>query len=160
MAHSITVERNRLRFSAAHFTTSGAECEPLHGHNYDVILEITGALTADGWVVDFSVVKRLVADVCGELDHRFLLPSRSQVLDVARSEEEVEITAGGRRYVMPEADVRELDIDNTTAERLAEWIARRLADGLKSVGADNVTGVSVGVEEAPGQAGWFTLALR
>ena len=157
MTHKITIERNKLRFSAAHFTTFGGECEPLHGHNYDLFVEIVGSLTDDSWVVDFSAAKRLVAGICAELDHKFLLPTLSAALDVTLSGSECEILFGGRRYVMPAADVAELAIDNSTAETLAEWFAARIRAGLQELGTDNLVTITVGVEEAPGQAGWFTL---
>jgi len=157
MTHKITLERNKLRFSAAHFTTFGDECEPLHGHNYDVLVEIEGSLTADSWVLDFGDVKKLVAGICGELDHKFLLPLRNSALDVTASHDEVEIRFADRRYVMPAADVARLEIDNSTAERLAEWFAGRIQQALSDRSAQNVTNVTVGIEEAPGQAGWFTL---
>ena len=157
MTHKITIERNALRFSAAHFTTFGGECEPLHGHNYDLFVEIEGSLTADSWVVDFSAAKRLVAEICDELDHKFLLPTLNSALDVTVTGSEYEITFGDRRYVMPVTDVAELEIDNSTAERLAEWFAERIRSGLRELGADNIVSITVGVEEAPGQAGWFTL---
>ena len=157
MTHKITLERNKLRFSAAHFTTFGDECERLHGHNYDVLVEIDGSLTADSWVLDFGEVKRIVAGLCGELDHKFLLPLRSSALDVTSSDNECEIRFAERRYVMPQKDVVELDIDNSTAERLAEWFAQQISKALGERGAENVASVTVGVEEAPGQAGWFTI---
>ncbi len=160
MTHKITLERNTLRFSAAHFTTFGGECEPLHGHNYDVLVEIEGSLTADSWVLDFGEVKRTVAGLCDELDHKFLLPLRNSTLDVISSDNECEIRFAERRYVMPRADVVELDIDNSTAERLAEWFAKRISEALVERGSQNVARVTVGVEEAPGQAGWFTLQVR
>ncbi len=156
MSHRITLERNTLRFAAAHFTTFAGECEPLHGHNYDVFVEIEGDLTADAWVFDFSEAKRIVAGICEELDHRFLLALDSPALRITESEDEYQIEFGGRRYVIPSSDVAALSIDNTTAERLAEWVAARIAVELKERGATNVQRVSVGVEEAPGQAGWFT----
>lgn len=159
MTHKITLERNRLRFASAHFTTFGGECEPLHGHNYDVFVEITGSLTPDAWVVDFSEAKRLVEAICKELDHRFLLPTANQALEIAREAGEYTITFANRRYVIPESDVAELDVDNSTAERLAEWFAGRIVAALKERGADNVTNVRVGVEEMPGQAGWFELSV-
>jgi len=105
MAHRITLERNTLRFSAAHFTTFGDECEPLHGHNYDLFVEIEGALTKDSWVFDFSEAKRIVATICKQLDHRFLLPLGSAVLQVEERQAEYEVTFGDRRYVMPKGDV-------------------------------------------------------
>ena len=156
MAHRITLERNTLRFSAAHFTTFGDECEPLHGHNYDLFVEIDGALTEDSWVFDFSEAKRIVATICKQLDHRFLLPVGSAALKVEERRAEYEVTFADRRYVMPKGDVVALPIDNSTAERLAEWFAGEIADRLHALGATNVRRVTVGVEEAPGQAGWFT----
>jgi 6-pyruvoyltetrahydropterin/6-carboxytetrahydropterin synthase len=159
MTHKITLERNRLRFAAAHFTTFGGECEPLHGHNYDLFVEIAGALTKDSWVIDFGEAKKLIEAICKELDHKFLLPTRNEALRIGRSGGEFTITFGDRRYVVPESDVAELDIDNTTAERLAEWFAHRITAALRDGGADNVSSVRVGVEEMPGQAGWFELAI-
>ena len=159
MAHHITVERNTLRFAAAHFATFGGQCEPLHGHNYDVLLDLQGDLTADSWVVDFAQVKRIAAALCQELDHRFLLPLQNRHLRIAEKDREYEIGFQDRRYVIPKADVVALPVDNSTAERLAEWLASRLAQELRSQGASNLRSLTVGVEEAPGQAGWYTLML-
>jgi 6-pyruvoyltetrahydropterin/6-carboxytetrahydropterin synthase len=158
MSYRITLERNTLRFSAAHFTTFGGECEPLHGHNYDLFVEIEGDLTEDSWVVDFTEAKRIVAAVCKQLDHRFVLPLESTSLAVEERPAEYEITFRDRRYVMPKTDVAALPIDNSTAERFAEWFAGRISAELASLGDANVRRVTVGVEEAPGQAGWFTLS--
>ena len=160
MAHRITLERNTLRFAAAHFTASAAECEPLHGHNYDVFVEFEGDLTPDSWVIDFGEAKALVRGICQSLDHRFLAPALSGTISLQRSGGELTITAGDKRYVMPEEDVAFLDIDNTTAERLAEWIALRIATGIGEDGPRNIHRITVGVEEMPGQAGWFTHSLR
>jgi 6-pyruvoyltetrahydropterin/6-carboxytetrahydropterin synthase len=155
MSHRITLERNTLRFAAAHFTTFGGQCEPLHGHNYDLFVEIEGELTEDSWVFDFTEAKRIVAGICKELDHRFLLARDSASLRIEQSPGEYEIAFGETRYVLPAADVAALPIDNTTAERLAEWISGRIVAELAERGAFNVERISVGVEEAPGQAGWF-----
>lgn len=160
MPHRITLERNTLRFAAAHFTTSGGECEPLHGHNYDLFVQIDGALSADAWVIDFGLAKRMARGLCEDLDHRFLLATASRDLQIDDKDGVVTIVHRDRRYVMPKADVAALDIDNTTAERLAEWFAGRLAAALAAAGADNLTSITVGVEEMPGQAAWFTLDLR
>ncbi|MEX0800071.1 MAG: 6-carboxytetrahydropterin synthase [Dehalococcoidia bacterium] len=156
----VNVYGPQLRFSAAHFTTFGGDCEPLHGHNYALSVQLDGDLTADSWVFDFVELRRMVAALCEELDHAFLLPTASPHLATTRSGGEFAITFGDRRYVIPEADVRELPIDNSTAERLAEWFAGRLAEELRARDAGNLTSLSVSVEEAPGQSATFTLALR
>ena len=159
MTFRIVLDKQTLRFAAAHFTTFGGECEPLHGHNYALTVEIEGDLTPDAWVLDFTEAKAVVRAICRELDHKFLLPLESDALEVAGSEAGVEIEVGARRYVMPRSDVAELPIDNSTAERLAEYVTGRIVDELQRRGASNVTSIAVGVEEAPGQAGWFRASL-
>lgn len=73
----IDVYGPHLRFAAAHFTTFGGECEPLHGHNYAVSVRLEGDLTPDSWLFDFVTLRRIVASLCEELDHAFLLPSEN-----------------------------------------------------------------------------------
>lgn len=159
MTHRITLERNTLRFAAAHFTTFGGRCEPLHGHNYDVTVQIDGDLTPDSWVFDFVEAKRIIAGVCRDLDHKFLLPLENAALSVTPRDAEYEIRCQGRRYVIPAADVAPLPIDNSTAERLAEWLAGRITAEFAARGASNLHSITVGVEEAPGQAGWYSTLL-
>ena len=159
MSFHIVLDQQTLRFAAAHFTTFAGKCEPLHGHNYALTVEIEGDLTADSWVLDFSEAKRLVRDICAELDHKFLLPLENASLEIVPSDSEFEIRFGDRRYVIPRSDVAELPVDNSTAERLAEYIAGRIVDALRDRGAVNVTSIAVGVEEAPGQSGWFRATL-
>ncbi|HEY5639525.1 MAG TPA: 6-pyruvoyl tetrahydropterin synthase family protein [Dehalococcoidia bacterium] len=159
MSFRIVLERQSLRFAAAHFTTFAGQCEPLHGHNYALTVEIEGDLTEDSWVLDFGEAKALVRDICGELDHKFLLPLENASLQIAASAGEFEVRFGDRRYVIPRSDVAELPLDNSTAERLAEYVAGRIVDRLRERGAVNVTSIAVGVEEAPGQASWFRISL-
>ncbi len=156
----INVYGPQLRFAAAHFTTSGGDCEPLHGHNYAVAVQLEGDLTPDSWLFDFVELRRIVASLCNELDHRFLLAAENPHLAVERGGASYKVAFGDLRYVIPEADVRALPIDNSTAERLAEWLAGRLASELKAFGAGNIASLTVTVEEAPGQSGSFTLPFN
>jgi 6-pyruvoyltetrahydropterin/6-carboxytetrahydropterin synthase len=157
MKYKISVQRNTLRFSAAHFTTFQGQAEPLHGHNYDLLVEVEGQLTEDAWVMDFGELKRIAEALCQQLDHRFLLPRDDPALTLTDLDDAWQIASGGRCYVIPKSDVCALPLDNSTAERLAEWFCHRLAEAL--AGRGNITAISVGVEEAPGQAGWCTLSL-
>jgi len=154
----VSVERNRLRFAAAHMATFHGECEPLHGHNYDVIVDVEGSLTADSWVWDFGDLKRTTKAIVDELDHKFLLQRESRLLRSELDGDVWRVSFEGRRYEFPASDVAALPIDNTTAERLAEWIAGRLLESLRPKAA-NMTRLTVGVEEMPGQAGWYTVDL-
>jgi len=157
MKYKISVERNTLRFAAAHITTCQGQAEPLHGHNYALLVEVEGELTEDAWVLDFGEVKRIGEALCQQLDHRFLLPRDNPALDLTDLGDAWQIAAAGRRYVIPKSDVCLLTLDNPTAERLAEWFCHRLAEALADRG--NISSITVGVEEAPGQAGWCTLSL-
>ena len=155
MPHRVTVERNTLRFAAAHFTTYEGQCEPLHGHNYDVLVEVEGELTGDSWVVDFAALKSMTRDLCRELDHKFILQRESKVLRIDEGKSNWKVRFQERGWVFPKSDVVALPIDNTTSERLAEWFAGRLRAALATRGATNITVLTVGIEEMPGQAGWY-----
>jgi hypothetical protein len=52
-----------------------------------------------------------------------------------------------------------LPIENTTAECISEWFAGRLLEALREQGATHIRRLAVGIEEMPGQAGWYTLDL-
>ena len=160
MPHSVTVERQRLRFAAGHFATFADELEPIHGHNYDVMVEVRGGLTDESWVIDFSLLKRLTREVCEQLDHKFLLQMRSRVLSIRDDGTHFEVQYKSEPpYRLPKGDVAALPVDNTTAERLAEYIAGKLAERLEASGPDGLATLRVGVEEMPGQAGWFETSL-
>ncbi|MGB2694582.1 MAG: 6-pyruvoyl tetrahydropterin synthase family protein [Dehalococcoidia bacterium] len=156
MSYKVTVERNTLRFAAAHFATFEGQCESLHGHNYDVTVEVEGELTEDSWVVDFSALKAMTRALCQELDHKFLLQRESRALEIDEGGSNWKVRFLERGWVFPKSDVLPLPIDNTTAERLAEWFAHRLRAALAARGATNVSSITVGIEEMPGQAGWYT----
>lgn len=151
----VEVGKGDLRFSAAHFISFLGKCERLHGHNYGVSAVLEGDLGRDGLVFDFVEIKKIVREICNDLDHRFLLASESPSLQIENSGEEWEIrTENGRRYIFPSSDVLVLPVDNITAERLAEYICKHLIERLPA-GTANLTAVTVGVEEAPGQTACF-----
>lgn len=160
MAHSVAVERQRLRFAAGHFATFADELEPIHGHNYDVSVEVAGDLTAESWVVDFSLLKRLTREVCETLDHKFLLQMTSKTLSITDDGEHYRIQYRDQPpYRLPKRDVAPLPIDNTTAERLAQYIAGQLAQSLARQPGLNLQSLKVAVEEMPGQSASYQTTL-
>jgi 6-pyruvoyltetrahydropterin/6-carboxytetrahydropterin synthase len=156
----VKVERGNLRFSSAHFITYGGKCERLHGHNYGVLVEIEGTLNDDKLVLDFTVLKQLTREICSRLNHRFLLPMHNPHLALKELPDAWEVRFGEKRYVFPRADVVELPVDNSTAERLAEYICSELRAGLAAYNTANLQTIMVGVEEAPTQMAYFRTSLR
>lgn len=63
-----------FQFAASHFLTKyHGKCENLHGHNYKVIITITGEVQEDGMVMDFKLIKESVnKNVIDLLDHTHL----------------------------------------------------------------------------------------
>ena len=137
--------------------TISGDLEPLHGHNYDMIIEVEGDLTDDSWVWDFGGLKRMAREIAEQLDHRFILQRESRLLAIEEVEGGWRIAFRDRSYTFPASDVIALPIDNSTAERIGEWIAGRLDQGLREAGAVNIRKLTVGIEEMPGQTGWYTL---
>lgn len=89
-------------FAAAH-TLSGypGACARMHGHNWKVEVEVEArALDATGMGVDFKVIKTAARDLAGALDHRYL------------------------------NEIEPFDRLNPTAENLAAWFYRGLAERL------------------------------
>jgi 6-pyruvoyltetrahydropterin/6-carboxytetrahydropterin synthase len=156
MAESFKVRVEGIRFDAAHFETFGDNCEPLHGHSYEVSAEVEGELNPDSLVVDFGRIKSILRDLCKQLDHRFLLQRQSRRLKIGAIDSAWRIqTPAGIGYVLPQQDVVALPIDNSSAERLSEWFAARLWQALEEKGAANLRHLTVDVYEGPGQRASF-----
>jgi len=58
-------------FSAAHHLREyRGKCENQHGHNWRVTATVRGEnLGSDGMLVDFGDLRRMLREVCAELDH-------------------------------------------------------------------------------------------
>ena len=156
----VKVEGGYLRFSSAHFITFGGKCERLHGHNYGVLVELEGTLGADKLVLDFTILKQITRDICRRLNHHFLLPLHNPHLKISEQEHEWEIRFGAKRYVFPREDVLPLPIDNSTAERLAEYICQEIRRSLTAYNTANLQTIVVGVEEAPTQMAYYRTAFH
>jgi 6-pyruvoyltetrahydropterin/6-carboxytetrahydropterin synthase len=65
-----------FRFEAAHALPNvppDHKCRRFHGHSYRVDIHVTGPVDPrTGFVMDFGDIKRAVAPVLDELDHRML----------------------------------------------------------------------------------------
>lgn len=156
----VRVTKDHLVFSAAHFITfAGNICERLHGHNWRVAAEVSGALDENYYVFDFIALRDALQAIVDELDHRVLLPTKHRAIQVAAGEQEVEATFQERRWVFPREDCVLLPVENTTAELIARWIGRRLGDVIRQKAGAPVESIRVDVEENFGQWAVCELSL-
>jgi 6-pyruvoyltetrahydropterin/6-carboxytetrahydropterin synthase len=154
----VSVTKDYLVFASAHFITfAGHRCEPLHGHNYRVGVALEGALDEESWyVVDFSELKRIMRQLCDEIDHKVLLPLRNSKLDVRQHDGSVTVAYEGKqKYVFPAEDCVLLDIPNTTVEMLAQYLAARVRDAMRNLGVRKLTAIELEVEENFGQSATY-----
>lgn len=150
---AVSLEKEQLIFSAAHFITFGENiCERIHGHNYRLACEVIGPLNSQGYVIDFIALRDAAAEIAARLDHRVLLPLRHPQIRVTSHSDETTVVFGNRRWVFPTGDCCLLPVDNTTAERLAEFIASELR-GVIEAECPNWVELRVAVDENEGQWG-------
>lgn len=152
----VFVGKENLKFNAAHFIAYPGFRERLHGHNYQVTVRIEGDLGADGYVLDFGLVKQATKRVCESLDEYTILPALSDCLRITEHDGSVEaVYEDGSRFVFPRADVVLLPIVHTSAEELARYVAGQVRAQLIAVGARPWRRLEVGVAETRGQSATF-----
>jgi len=159
----VSVAKDYLVFASAHFITfAGHRCEGLHGHNYRVRVTVEGALDQDTWFVfDFVVLKRLMKELCDEIDHKVLLPLENPKIQVTEEGDAVMVAVEGTlRYRFPRSDCSLLPVPNTTVEMLAELLAGRCLAQLEQLGAKGLTAIEMEVEENFGQSAVYRETLR
>jgi 6-pyruvoyltetrahydropterin/6-carboxytetrahydropterin synthase len=149
---TVRVTKDYLVFCSGHFITyHGSECERLHGHNYRVAAEVEAPLDANHYVFDFIALKNLMRELTDELDHFMLVPTKSKLIAVEQTSDQVRLRFREKEWVFPKEDCALLPIENTTAELLARYLATRLRDELKARHRFEPAVVRMEVEESFGQ---------
>jgi 6-pyruvoyltetrahydropterin/6-carboxytetrahydropterin synthase len=152
----VRVTKDQLAFCAGHFISyEGDKCERLHGHNYRAAVEVEGELDENHYVFDFIALKRRTRAITDELDHRMLLPTRSPHIGVQERPGSVHVRYRDREWLFPRDDCVLLPVENTTAELLARYIGRRLAEDLRRHHGFEPRALRVEVEESVGQSATF-----
>lgn len=120
----LSIGRNRpIRISAGHrLLQHDGKCSRPHGHNYEIIVEVTGTLREEGWVVD----KGVVTDIIDEWDHRFLLERGDPLVDA------FEQSGDGDATVVldhpPTAEVMGIILENRLLDRLPASVSEVAVD--------------------------------
>lgn len=158
MILEIDGEHSGIRFSASHFIPRHEKCSRLHGHTYILRLRLDGDIGKEGMVMDFVALKKELRKFVEELDHRFLLPGKSDELVLTVDEESVYAVCGSKKYMFPKEDVVILEIPTTTAEEMTKMMVERLVSDIEF--PPNVRSVAIGLDEERGQTAWYTKEIE
>ena len=156
--YTLVLAKEDFKFSTAHFTLFGPEeAEWLHGHNYNVRVELTGeTLDEEGLLADIAEIKKVIRRLCEDLDSKTLFPSDSTHLVIEHKDGGYWVECMGRSYRIPEEDVVVLPLVNTSIELLARWFWEQLAAEIER---GHLTAMSVEVAETAGQSCSYRAAL-
>lgn len=186
---SVKIRGEEFKFCCAHFVSYKGFRERLHGHNYTVEVELSGAVSpSDGYVIDFGVIKKKLREICKQLNERVIIPMKSDTLKInvivnnntvekketfslceTTTQEEqdeneikgqVEITVLDSFFSFPKSDCALLPIQFSTAEELSTYISDSLAQSLQAeISERGIRSLTVRVFERPTQAASYTVDL-
>ena len=152
---TLRLYKENFKFSAAHFLIFDEKtAEKLHGHNYQVQIEIDvpddESLGQLGFFIDFNEFKKYIREKLEKWDEIVLLPQKHPDIQVTENGPSLELRFRDRFYVFPKNEVCLLPILNTSVEQLSQLLAQ---DFYKEFHTKwHVRGVQVSVEETRGQA--------
>ena len=124
----------RFRWEGAHrLPWHDGPCRDLHGHSYEMFVEVEGTPDANGLLMDFKHLKRALMPLIDEWDHATLIAQNdAQLLDIMRG-------AGWRHAVLPY---------DTTAENICLFVADYLVESSRDLLVErNIHTVRVRVSE-------------
>ncbi len=151
MIYTIQLGKEKYKFSSSHFTIlEKNHSERLHGHNYQVVCELTVKSINEklGMAFDFNKIKPHIEKLCTELDEFVLIPTKSPFLKIIKEKGQVQVTFGKKNYSFPKEDVKLLEISNITVEELARYFWSKLKPKLHK----EVKNMIITVTETEGQS--------
>jgi 6-pyruvoyltetrahydropterin/6-carboxytetrahydropterin synthase len=160
--------KENFKFSSAHFLIFNPQtAEMLHGHNYQVRVEIPvqGSNQEQGYYIDFHVLKGIIKSELDRWDEHVLLPALHPEVKTKKIKstensryktDSLEVQFRERFYVFPLQEACLLDVNNTSVENLSQLLAQNILQKLKALG---VSQLSVFVEETKGQGASTKVSL-
>lgn len=108
---------------------------------------MSGEPDTNGIVAEFSDIKLAMRDAVAPLRRRTLVPGQAPELRITPNNESLLITCGGKRYLLPAADVTLLPLVNTTLEALAGYLLSHVLSRLSRAG---LVAAELTISELPG----------
>lgn len=127
--------------------------EPLHGHNYRVMVKGEAPQLTGDMVFDFLDIKPIVREVCDSLDHKLLIPKDHPRVRLDTVEKNTVITTPDESvFSIPTTDVLLLPIANTSSELIAVYVCSEIRNLVNKRYGFSFSTLEVEVEETPGQS--------
>lgn len=154
MKSTLHLYKQNFKFSSAHFLIFDEKnAEKLHGHNYQVRVDIQVSeptkMAEKGFYIDFNVFKKTIKARLDLWDEHVLLPAKHPEMNIKESGPSLEVRFRERFYVFPKNEVHLLPVTNTSVEQLSRLLAEDFLHEFKKLGVQNIR---VLVEETRGQA--------
>ncbi|UCE12673.1 MAG: 6-carboxytetrahydropterin synthase [Candidatus Heimdallarchaeota archaeon] len=130
-SHSVAIDRVSAHFSAAHALKTSQYEEGLHGHNYQVEMEIGGKMDTEDLVVDFVFLEDLLQQILSQWDHYVLMPMNNTYVTLSENDDNLEIQYGNRFYSIPKREIKLLNCVNVTTEALSRLLGEKIRAQLK-----------------------------
>ncbi|MBL7669633.1 MAG: 6-carboxytetrahydropterin synthase [Bdellovibrionaceae bacterium] len=158
----LILEKQNFKFSAAHFLIFDQHtAERLHGHNYQVKVEIHFSASTEinekGYFIDFNVFKKTIKKTVDAWDEMVLLPQNHQDMKFFTQGPSLEVRFRDRFYVFPVNEVVLLPLTNTSVEQMSALLGEIL---LKEFLTYGISAVQVTVEETNGQGAKSTQYVK
>jgi 6-pyruvoyltetrahydropterin/6-carboxytetrahydropterin synthase len=151
---TIEINKENLKFSAAHFTIfSATERERLHGHNFGVHVEVTVPLGSNGMQFSYGDLKAAIRLLCEELDEYTLIAADSPHLTISDDKPYYNIAFNGDAMRLLQTDTLLLPVRNTTVEEFARYLRDRLLNDTGFLTSCDARSLLVKVSSGPGQRG-------
>ena len=150
MPHEIEFEDPRIGFASAHFIVGHDKCGRLHGHNYFIKVKLKGELDDHHMVLDYGELKNELKKLTKTLDHRVIIPSKAEGLEIKELDDSVEVKTCGKRYLIPKEDTIFLPLEATTSEELSKYFHSKLKELWPQFK------ITVNIEEAPGASATYS----
>jgi len=149
---TLHLHKQNFKFSSAHFLIfDDQKAEMLHGHNYQVAVDLkvpAGMMSERGYFVDFNVFKKYIKERLDLWDEHILLPEQQPEMRFQKEGTGLHVHFRERHYLFPQNEVVLLPLTNTSVEQLSNLLASDFLNSFKSFG---VRQVRVRVEETRGQ---------
>jgi 6-pyruvoyltetrahydropterin/6-carboxytetrahydropterin synthase len=156
---SLHLFKQHLKFSSAHFLIlNDQEAEKLHGHNYQVQLDLYSSESPEkGYLIDFSLLKKQLKTLVDQWDEQVLLPEKNPEMIFSRTHKNrtdriLEVFFRDRYYAFPEKEVVLLPVINTSVELLSYHLSELFYEFIRH---HPVSSYHLRVEETPGQGATY-----